>query len=151
MARQCKNRRSGRRALSTDARFGDRPLENENPQIGSVNTLGSGSGTTTQCVRMRADIGSGKELLLLVDTGADISILKPDKLDKTKRFDPKRRVRVKGVSRLSIQMLGAVQVVMYEGTMEIPFTFQLVGKQVDIPCDGILGRDFLTCAGANIC
>ena len=34
--------------------------------------------------------------------------------------------------------------------MKIPFTFQLVGKQVDIPCDGILGRDFLTRVGANI-
>jgi hypothetical protein len=40
---------------------------------------------------------------------------------------------------------------MYEGTMKIPITFQLVGKQVDIPCDGILGRDFLTRVGANIC
>jgi hypothetical protein len=77
--------------------------------------------------------------------------LKPDKLDKTKHYDPKRRVRVKGVSGSSIQTLGAVEVVMYEGTAEIPFAFQLVGKQVDIPCDGILGRDFLTRAGANIC
>jgi len=34
--------------------------------------------------------------------------------------------------------------------VKIPFTFQLVGKQVDIPCDGILGRDFLTRVGANI-
>jgi hypothetical protein len=34
--------------------------------------------------------------------------------------------------------------------LKIPFTFQLVGKQVDI-CDGILGRDFLEHAGAQIC
>jgi hypothetical protein len=100
---------------------------------------------------MRADISEGEELLLLVDTGADISILKPDRLDKTKQFDPERKMKVKGVSGSSIQTLGAVQVTMYEGTVEIPFTFQLVGRQVDIPCDGILGRDFLTCAGANIC
>ena len=60
-------------------------------------------------------------------------------------------MKLKGVSGSSIQTLGAVQVTMYEGTVEIPFTFQLVGRQVDIPCDGILGRDFLTRAGANIC
>jgi len=90
MARQCKNHRKvGRRALMAEAGSGGRPPENEHPQIGSVNTLGSGSGTTTQCVRMRTDISSGKELMLLVDTGADITILKPDKLDKTKHFDPK--------------------------------------------------------------
>jgi len=29
--------------------------------------------------------------------------------------------------------------------------FQLVNKQVDIPCDGILGRDFLQKAKARIC
>jgi hypothetical protein len=29
--------------------------------------------------------------------------------------------------------------------------FQLVSKQVDIPCDGILGRDFLKRARAKIC
>ena len=29
--------------------------------------------------------------------------------------------------------------------------FQLVNKQLDIPCDGILGRDFLQCANANLC
>jgi hypothetical protein len=97
---------------------------------------------------MQTDISGGEELLLLlVDTGADISSLKPNKLDKTKHFDPKRRVKVKGVSRSSIQTLGAVQAIMYEGTVEIPFTLQLVGRQMDIPCDGILGRDFLTRAG----
>jgi hypothetical protein len=100
---------------------------------------------------MRAGISNGEELLLLVDTGADISILKPDKLDKTKQFDPEGRVKVKGVSGSSIRTLGTVQAIMYEGTVKIPFTFELVGKQVDIPCDGILGTDFLTRAGANIC
>ena len=33
----------------------------------------------------------------------------------------------------------------------IVHNFQLVNKQVDIPCDGILGRDFLQCAKANLC
>jgi hypothetical protein len=35
--------------------------------------------------------------------------------------------------------------------LKIPFTFQLVNKRVDIPCDEILGRDFLEHAGARIC
>jgi hypothetical protein len=35
--------------------------------------------------------------------------------------------------------------------VRIPFTFQLVDKRVDIPCDGIIGRDFLDHAGARIC
>ena len=51
---------------------------------------------------MRADISKGEELILLVDTGADISILKPEKLDKTKQFDPEGRVKVKGVSENTV-------------------------------------------------
>ena len=50
-------------------------------------------------------------MLLLVDTGADISLLKPDHLDKTKQFDPKGRVKVKGVSGSTIQTFGTVQTV----------------------------------------
>ena len=45
-------------------------------------------------------------------------------------------MRVKGLSGSSIQTLGAVQVIMYEGTVEIPFAFQLMGKQVDILLTG---------------
>jgi hypothetical protein len=54
-------------------------------------------------------------LLLLVDTGADISLLKPDNLDKTKQYDPEGRVQVKSVNGSIIQTMGTVQTVMYEG------------------------------------
>jgi hypothetical protein len=151
MARQCNKPRQARRNTPiTEAKFEGRPPDREKPRIGSVNTLGCGNGVNTQYVRLRADISNGEELLLLVDTGADISILKPDKLDKTEPFDPEGRMKVKGVSGSSIQTLGTVQATMYEGTVKIPFTFQLVGRQVDIPCNSILGRDFLTYTGANI-
>ena len=59
---------------------------------------------------MRSDISNGNDLLLLVDTGADISLLKPDNLDKTKQFDSESRLKVKGVSGSTIQTLGTVQV-----------------------------------------
>jgi hypothetical protein len=150
MARQCKKHRHAKRNTSlAEAGSEGRPPDRANPCIGSVNTVGRKNGATSECVSMRSDISNGNELLLLVDTGADISILKPDKLDTTRQFDPEGRMEVKGVSGSSIQTLGTVQVTMYEGPVKIPFTFQL-DKRVDIPCDGILGRDFLTRAGANI-
>jgi hypothetical protein len=99
---------------------------------------------------MRSDISNGKELLLLVDTGADISLLKPNNLDKMKQFDPERRVQVKSVSGSTIHTQWAVQAVLYEESVRIPFTFQLVDKRVDPPFDGIRGRDFLAHAGARI-
>ena len=72
-------------------------------------------------------------------------------MDKTKQFDSERRVKVKSRSGSTIQTLGAVQAVLYEESVNIPFTFQLVDKRVDLPCDGIIGRDFLAHAGASIC
>ena len=35
-------------------------------------------------------------------------------------------------------------------SLKIPFTYQLVSKQVDIPCDGILGTDSLEDAEGQI-
>jgi hypothetical protein len=86
-----------------------------------------------------------------VDTGADISLLKPDNLDKSKKFDPDGRVKVKSVNGSIIETFGTAKTVVNVDSLKIPSTFQLVSKQVDIPCDGILGRDFLENAGATIC
>jgi hypothetical protein len=87
----------------------------------------------------------------MVDTSADISLLKPNNLDNTRKFDPDGRVKVKTVDGSIIETLGTVRTVVNADSLKIPFTFQLVSKQVDIPCDGILGRDFLEHAGAQIC
>jgi len=152
MARDCKKLRQPKRNRPiTETGIEGRPSDRINPSIGSVNTLGRKNGTATECVSMQSDISNGKELLLLVDTGADISLLKPNNLNKTKHFDSERRVQVKSVSGSTIQTLGAVQAVLYEESVRIPFTFQLVDKRVDLPCDGIIGRDFLAHAGERIC
>jgi hypothetical protein len=47
--------------------------------------------------------------------------------------------------------MGAVQAVMYEGSVRIRFTFQLADKQIDLPYDGIIGRDLFAHTGAKIC
>jgi hypothetical protein len=47
-----------------------------------------------------------------------------------------------------IDALGTVRTVVNVDSLKIPFMIQLVSKQVDIPCDGILGRDFLEHAEA---
>jgi hypothetical protein len=86
-----------------------------------------------------------------VDTGADISLFKLNNLDKTRTYDPDGKVKVKGDDGSIIETLGTVQTVVKADFLKIPFTLQLVNKQVDIPCDGILGRDFLEHAGAQIC
>jgi hypothetical protein len=151
MARDCKKPGQPRRyGPLTDSGSEGGPPDRINHHIGSVKTISCRRGTATECVSIRSDISNGSEMLLLVDTGADISLLKPAKLDCT-RLDPVGRVRVKDVSGTTIRTLGTEQAVMYEGSVRIPFTFEIVDKRVDFPCDGILRRDFLVRAGANIC
>jgi hypothetical protein len=100
---------------------------------------------------LRIDVSSGRELELLVDIGVDVSLLKPANLDKDKTYDPAGKIKVKGVDGSVIETYGTVKTVVNADFLKIPFTFHLVSKQVDIPCDGILGRDFLEKAGAQIC
>ena len=116
-----------------------------------MHVIGSANKAATECIKLQMDISNGRELLLLVDTGADISLIKPDHLDKTKKFDPDGRVKVKSVDGSIIEISGTVQSVVNVDSLKISLTFQLFSKQVDISCDGILGRDFLEHAGAQIC
>jgi transposase InsO family protein len=152
IARECRKPRNPRKLNQVGSvKAEDRPPERSNFNIGSINAIGSGNRTNTECVRLQTDISNGHELLLLVDTGADISLLKPTNLDKDGTYNPDGKVKVKGVDGSVIETLGTVRTVVRAEFLKIPFTFQLVNKQVDIPCDGILGRDFLEHAGAQIC
>ena len=152
MARECRKPRIAKVVNQTGgAGTEGRSPDRSKPSIGAVHVIGSDHKAATECIKLHMDISNGRELALLVDTGADISLIKPDNLDKTKKFDPDGRVRIKSVDGTVTETFGTVQTVVNVDSLQIPFVFQLVSKQIDIPCDGILGRDFLEHAGAQIC
>jgi hypothetical protein len=94
IARECRKPRNAKRFTQVNStRIEDRSLDRGTPSIGSVNAIGGGNRAKTECVRLQTDVSNGRELSLLVDTGADISLLKPNNLDKTRKFDPDGRVR----------------------------------------------------------
>ena len=68
----------------------------------------------------------------------------------TTEFEPEERVRVKSVDVSIIETHGSITANIV-GALQIPFSFQLVSKQVDLVGDGILGRDFLQQMQAQIC
>jgi len=86
-----------------------------------------------------------------LDTGADISLLKGNKLLGTTEYDPERKVKVKCVDGSPMEAHGGVEARIQLSNNSILHDFQLVNKQVDIPCDGILGRDSLQRTRANVC
>ena len=77
-------------------------------------------------------MGNGNKLYLLVDSGADISLLKSRNLLGSAEFEPKEKVRVKSVDGSVIETHGSIETKITECDIEIPFCFQLVGKQIDL-------------------
>jgi hypothetical protein len=78
-----------------------------------------------------------------IDTGADLSLVKGKRLIGSTRYDPRKKVNVKSVEGSEIETFGTVEAKVQVGDNYVPFEFQLVNTQTDIPCDGILGRHFL--------
>jgi hypothetical protein len=102
-------------------------------------------------VRLNLDVSNAGELNLLVDSGADISLLKSKNLLGTVEFEPDERVRLKSVDGSVIETHGSLEIKVQEGQVEIPFKFQLVSTQANIKGDGILGRNFFQRMLAQIC
>jgi hypothetical protein len=104
--RECKKPRKRKRFNRVGNAGADGPPNKSNPSIGSLNFIGSGNRMNTECVRLRTDASNERELSLLLDTGADVSLFKPDNLDKSKKFDPGGRVKVKKWMDPSSKLLG---------------------------------------------
>ena len=60
-------------------------------------------------------------------------------------------MKVKCVDGSPVETNGVLEAKIELSNSSVVHGVQLVNKQVDIPCDGILGRDFLQHAKAKIC
>ena len=66
-------------------------------------------------VMLDLDVGNEEKLQLLVDSGADISLLKSRRLLGTVDFEPRDRVRVKSVEGFVIETHGSIETKILEG------------------------------------
>jgi len=82
-------------------------------------------------LRLKADTSKEDKLLFLIDTGADISLLRGNKLLGTTEYDPEKKVKVKCVDGSPMETHGAVEARISNNL--ILHDFQLVNKQVHIP------------------
>jgi hypothetical protein len=94
-------------------------------------------------VLLHVDASTSGQLCLLVDTGADVSILKCDKIKGILEFEPPKRVKIKDVEGGIMHTHGTIGVKIKEGDVDVLFNFQLVSVQFQLGCDGIWGCDFL--------
>jgi hypothetical protein len=115
----------------------------QQPIDGPVYSLGCIGQENLEFLRLQVDISSEDELLFLIDTGATVSLLKGNKVVGSTEYDPEKKVKVKCVVGSPVEANGVVQAKIECSDCLIMHEFQLVSKQVDTPCDGIVGCDFV--------
>lgn len=86
---------------------------------------------------------SSKQLTFLVDTGADISIVKQNNLLPSTLFSTNTQVNISGVTSGVAKSIGVTNAELSFETGTINQNLHIVDESFPIPTDGILGLDFI--------
>lgn len=86
---------------------------------------------------------SGYDCTFLVDTGADISLIKISSLKKNGCINNKEIIKITGVGKEPIFTLGVIFADLSVKNFKIEHKYHVVPDDFNIPSEGILGRDFI--------
>jgi hypothetical protein len=93
-------------------------------------------------VKLTVDVSKTDTLKFLVDTGADISVIRDATLKSRCNFKPENVIEVKRISKGVMKTKGTVILKLFIGTHETTHEFHVIGDSFQLQYDGILGRDF---------
>lgn len=79
----------------------------------------------------------------MVDSQADISIIKSNCVPKRTPIDNTDLVRIQGVTTGFLTSIGSIHFNLLLEKLQIPHLFHIVDDSFPIPTDGIIGKDFL--------
>lgn len=79
----------------------------------------------------------------LIDTGATISTLKINKLSPNVEIERYNTCKISGISDGLVSTFGSVKSDIFIDNVALSHKFHIIDKNFPIPCDGILGLDFL--------
>lgn len=86
----------------------------------------------------------------LLDSGADVSLIKISQLKDFTKYNKDIIYKLKGITDSIIETLGSIQLTILLKTRIILFNFHVVPDSFPLSVDGIIGRDFLQYYKANI-
>lgn len=97
------------------------------------------------CINLPLSISTSKTASFLIDTGADVSILKAEIIDNDALVYVDEKIKLKGITGSCVQSLGHIvgKIPLSELTT-VSHKFHIVPESLPIPTDGILGNDFLS-------
>jgi len=151
IARNCRKPPRRKESDDNNSTSGNEVRRPQQPPDRLLYSVGCANKERCDYITLELDVSQGHKLHFLVDSGADISLVKSYKLLGTAEFESKDRARVKSVEGSVTETHCSTETQIREGGIYIPFHFQLVSKQVDLKGDGILGRDLFKLIQARIC
>jgi len=96
----------------------------QQPTDGPINSVGCLGRENLQFLKLKVDASKGEEgLLFLVDTGADVSLLKGNKLVETTEFNPEGKIEVKCVDSSTMETHGVIEAKIRLGNKSITHSF----------------------------
>lgn len=91
------------------------------------------------------------KLSFLVDTQADVSILKSSSITTFQNYNTSEKITIKGITNNEMSSLGSIIASIYSKRFEIKHKFHVMDNSVNTPSDGIIGKDFLKLYNCQIC
>lgn len=96
-------------------------------------------------VGMKCEInGVEKSCSFLVDTQADISVLKHSVVPGGENINASNVIKIKGITQDSMSSLGTLHMRLYTEGDVLDHEFHVVPDEFNIDCHGIIGKDFLS-------
>lgn len=99
-------------------------------------------------VILRVSISS-MQCTFLLDTQADITLLKERAIDSMVRLDTRDQIKITGITEEPIWSLGSIEADLIGSDFRVTHNFHVVPNGFYIPSDGIIGKDFLKKFGCN--
>jgi hypothetical protein len=125
IARNCKkNQKTFRTGEPKNRDFGKREGTFRSQSAdGQYYTAGCISEDNCEFLELEVDVRKTENLRLLLDTGADISLIKCTTLLGTTEYDPDRKIKVKSVDGAIVETHGTEEVCIGEGNLKDPTPF----------------------------
>jgi hypothetical protein len=111
------------------------------PQF-TVNKCTDHDETGLDTITINTDSSKSGKLKFLIDTGAEISIVKDTSMNPGIIYESTKKINLKGISDLILKTEGTTALKLLTSTHETIHVFHVVGSDFGCQYDAILGQDF---------
>ena len=105
----------------------------------------------SKIVNLNIDLAIKGKLKLLVDTGADVSLIKANMIDDEATYNPENAITLQGMNSNNIRSFGTVKCNVQFKDAVLEHEFHLAPKSLNIRYDGIIGTNFFDAFNITIC